>query len=550
MELVFKIFLLLGGLALFLYGMKLMSDGLEAAAGSKFKNILELVTKNRFIAVLTGTFITAIVQSSSATTVMVVGFVNAGLMKLTQAVGVVMGANIGTTITGIIVSLKVSDYAPLAIFIGVMFIIAAKRDKMKFQGQIIAGLGILFLGMSLMGDTLKPLSSNETAVSMFEYAQNPFIGILIGLAFTAMMQSSSATMGIVITLGMSGLLDLSSAIFIVYGSNIGTCVTALLATIGASKAARKVAVVHFSFNIIGTVIFTAITLLPFGYVSFLESLSAENVGAQIALSSVVFNITTTVLLFPFANILVKIADFVIPIGEDDDKLSKKLLHLDPRLLTTSHIAADQTYKEVERMARLALENYKLSIDTFLNRNQKNSETVKKNEEVINFLNHEITKFLIKVGALELEDSERKLIGSLFHVVNDIERIGDHAENIVEFSLPFIEKEITFSPVAIEELKSVSDKVEEVLAEAINIFANKVYDKEVLGQIAQKEDEVDNKVQQSKDNHVERLNKGLCTPDSGMLFINMLDDLERVSDHAINIANPLRIGKKSLITERF
>lgn len=539
MEIVLQIFTVLGGLALFLYGMKLMSEGLEAAAGSGFKNILEKITKNRFIAVITGTLITMIIQSSSATTVMVVGFVNAGLMNLAQAVGVIMGANIGTTITGIIVSLKVGDYAPLAIFIGVFLIIAAKRDKLKFQGQIIAGLGILFLGMTMMGDTLKPLSSNETAISVFEYAQNPFIGILIGLIFTAVIQSSSASIGIVITLGMSGLLDLSSAIFIIYGANIGTCVTALLASIGASKSAKKVAVMHFSFNIIGTLLFTIITLLPFGYVDFLKSLFDNNIGTQIALSSTIFNITTTVLLFPFANLLVKIADLVVPEKGDEEKSNKRLLHLDYRMLSSPHIAVEQTHREVERMGRIALENYRLSVDTFLNRNTKNIEKIKKNEEIINFLNHEISKFLVKLSSAELENKDSKMVGSLHHVINDIERVGDHAENIMEFSTPFIEDKKMFSVEALDELKEITVAVEQVIVEAIEVFSKQVYDKEKIDKIAQKEEDVDDKVILYKDNHIARLNKEVCKPTSGMLFVNMLSDLERVSDHAYNIALSLK-----------
>ncbi|MCL2036002.1 MAG: Na/Pi symporter [Oscillospiraceae bacterium] len=547
LALALAVFTVACGLAFFLYGMKMMSDGLEAAAGSRFKNILEMVTKNRLVGVITGALITALVQSSSATTVMVVGFVNAGLLSLVQSVGVIMGANIGTTITGLIVSLKIGDYAPLLVAIGLFMIIMTKRDKIKFQGQILAGLGILFLGMTMMGDTLKPLSKNETALSVFEMAQNPLIGILIGLVFTAVIQSSSATIGILVTLGGAGLFGLDSAIYVIYGACIGTCVTAIIASIGATKMAKRVSVAHLAFNVIGTTIFTVITIASMGgLVNLIVRIVGDDVGRQIAIATVVFKVTTTILLFPFAGYLVKIAYLVIPEKETEDSDAKRLLHLDVRILNTPHVAVGQTFKEVERMARLSLENYKLSIDTFLNRNPNNTETIKKNEEIINFLNHEITKFLVKVGALDLEEQDRKVMGSLFHVVNDIERIGDHAENIMEFSLPFMEDEKLFSTVAMEELKDVSDAVQKVLEDAIDTFVGQHYDKEEIDKVAAEEDEVDHKVQQFKDNHVARLNKGVCSAASGMLFVNMLGDLERVSDHALNIANPLRIGKSKRI----
>ncbi|MCL1903540.1 MAG: Na/Pi cotransporter family protein [Oscillospiraceae bacterium] len=525
------------GLALFLYGMKLMGEGLEAAAGSKFKKILEWVTKNRLIGVLTGTLITAVIQSSSATTVMVVGFVNSGLLQLSQAVGVIMGANIGTTVTGLIVSLKISEIAPIAVILGILLIIGSKKVKFKHAGYIIGGLGILFLGMTMMGDTLKPLADNESALALFEKVQNPFLGIFLGLLFTALIQSSSATIGILIVLGNSGILTLDSGIYMIYGACIGTCVTAIIASVGASRAAKRVSVVHFCFNTIGTVVFAVITILPLGYVDFLKNLIGDDIGRQIAVATVIFKVAMVVLLFPFANVLVKIANFVIPVKEDEMS-TKRLLHLDSRIFSMPHIAVEQTRLEVERMAKLALDNYRLSVDMFLNRDTKNVEKIKKNEELINFLNHEITKYLIRINTLELESNDRKLIGSFFHIVNDIERIGDHAENIMEFSIPFIEEKKMFSQDAVDELKKLTTDVENVIESSIKYFSEQVYNQEEIDRIDTKEEEVDEEVEQFTDNHILRLNEGVCTPTSGMLFVNMLSDLERISDHAKNIVTSL------------
>ena len=544
-EVIMQIVTVLGGLALFLYGMKLMSGSLEAAAGSKFKNILNWVTKNRFVGVATGAFITAVIQSSSATTVMVVGLVNSGLLKLAQAVSVVMGANIGTTVTGLIIALKVNDIAPAAIAIGVLIIMASKRDKMRHTGQIIAGLGILFLGMNTMSGVLKPLAGTEAASNLLSSIDNPLIGILIGLVMTAIVQSSSATTGTVIMLGGTGILPLHIGIFIIFGAEIGTCVTSLIASIGASRNARQVSVIHFTFNIVGTILFSTITLASggagHGYLRMLENYISDDVGRQLAIAHIIFNASTALLLLPFIKYLVKWANFVIPLKEEE-KTAKKLIYINEQIFTMPHIAVEQTRKEVERMANLALENYRLSVEMFLERNIKNTDEIKKNEEIINFLNHEITRYLVKINALKLESNDRKLIGSFFHVVNDIERIGDHAENIMEFSMPFIEEKKMFSSEAVEELRKVTSMVEKVVEDSIKYFVLQNYDQSEIDRIDSLEEEVDVIVEQFKNNHIDRLNMGRCTATSGMLFVNMLSDLERVSDHANNIVTSLHVKK--------
>jgi phosphate:Na+ symporter len=564
-EIIFQIITILSGLALFLFGMKFMSDGLEAAAGAKFKSILEKKTKNRVMGVILGGLVTMVIQSSSATTVTVVGLVNAGVLRLAQAVGIVMGANIGTTITGVIVSLNISQLAPIAITLGVVLYMMVKKNSVKYTGQVIAGFGILFLGMGTMSGVLKPLAKLPEVQEMITSYSNPLTCILFGMIFTMLIQSSSATTGVVITLGIAGMIDLKTAVFIIYGCEIGTCITALIASIGASKAARRVPVVHFSFNIIGTILFTFITLVPvgIGYLGLINKINPAvpllddagaatglfNIGSQIAMCHVIFNVTTTLVLLPFVKYLVKLAETIVPIRADENADHKRLLHIDPNLLSIPHIAVEQTHLEVERMGLLALENYHLSVDTFLNRNKKNDDKITKNEEVINFLNHEISKFLVKLSGVELEKKDRNMIGSLHHVINDIERIGDHAENIMEFSAPYIEDKNMFSEIALNEFREITSDVENVVGTALGAFAKQVYDRKELDLIMDKEEEVDDKVKRFVDNHINRLNEGKCTPTSGMLFVNMLSDLERVSDHAANIAQSLNYkGNESVVSQ--
>ncbi|MCL1881360.1 MAG: Na/Pi cotransporter family protein [Oscillospiraceae bacterium] len=568
-ENVMTVITILSGLALFLFGMKMLSDSLQAAAGSSFKKILDGVTKNRFAGLATGALLTILIQSSSATSVMAVGLVNAGLLRLSQAIGVIMGANIGTTMTGLIVALRVSEIAPALIVIGMAVIMVAKKETTKHKGQIFAGLGILFLGMLTMTQTLRPLAGTETAENILASVNNPFMGILIGIVFTAMIQSSSATTGVVIALGMSGVIPLEFAAFIIFGTEIGTCITAFMATIGASKQAKRVAISHITFNTVGVILFATLALLPLPVAPYTEYLlceagnyvyndgirviasegyggliglfgnigdgTYEAVGAQIALVHVVFNVTTALLLLPFIKQLAKFATLIIPEKEGEGDSVPKLAHLDSRMMATPQVLVEQLRREVERMARMALDNYRLSVNMFLNRDAKQEENIKKNEKTINYLNHEITKYLVKVTALELEDEDRKLVGSFHHVVNDIERIGDHAENIMEFSTPFIENKKLFSEVAIEEMRSLAKEVDHVLESAIDYLASQKNNPAEIDRIKGIEDDIDHTVETLKNNHVERLNQGKCTPDSGMLFVNMLGDFERVSDHASNIA---------------
>lgn len=562
MDIFFQAVTVLSGLALFLFGMRFMSEGLETAAGAKFKSILNTMTKNRVMGVLLGGLVTMAIQSSSATTVTVVGLVNAGVLKLTQAVGVIMGANIGTTVTGLIVSLNISQISPIAITLGIVMFMMFKKTSVKYTGQVIAGFGILFLGMGTMSGVLKPLAQLPEAQQMIQDISSPLVCIVFGMLFTMLIQSSSATTGLVITLGIAGMVDLKTAVFIIYGCEIGTCITALIASIGGSKAARRVPVMHFSFNIFGTLLFSIITLVPLGigYLGLINNIipSAEilddngmgtglfNIGTQIAACHIIFNVATTLVLLPFAQYLVKLAEKVVPVTEEENRDDKRLLHIDPNLLSIPHIAVEQTFLEVQRMGSLALENYKLAVDTFLNRNVKNNDKIKKNEEVINFLNHEISNFLVKLNAVELDKKDRDMLGSFYHVINDIERIGDHAENIMEFSSPFIADKNMFSKAALDELGELTGDVERVVSSALEAFAAQIYDKNEIERIIAKEEEVDDKVEQFTNAHIERLNEGKCSTASGLLFVNMLGDLERVSDHAANIAESLQYKSGGIV----
>ena len=428
MDLVSTIVKLLGGLGLFIYGMKLMGDGLENAAGDSLKSILEKVTSNRVIAVLVGTIVTAIIQSSSATTVMVVGFVNAGLMNLSQALGVIMGANIGTTITAHLVAFKLDEIAPLFVFVGAAMVMFAKNRKHLELGNIILGFGILFTGMGIMSSAMKPLAKTPMFTQLLlAVGDNWIIGILTGLALTAVLQSSSATTGILIALASTNSITVSLAIPILFGCNIGTCVTALLASIGTNKTAHKAAFLHLTFNVLGTIIF-----IPFLRIlgDFVVTTSTD-VSRQIANAHTIFNITNTALLLPFSKYIVMFVNKVIPDDENEEKPGVKFI--DDRVLETPVIAAGQVIKETIRMAHKAKENVELSMKAFIDSNEKLIEQVYKNEETINLLEEAITSYLVKLAQCNLSEKEQTIVASTLHVVIDIERIGDHAENIADLA---------------------------------------------------------------------------------------------------------------------
>ena len=422
---------LAGGLGLFLFGMKLMGDGLEMAAGSKLRGMIERLTKNKYMGALVGLVVTAVIQSSSATTVMVVGFVNAGLMNLAQAVGVIMGANIGTTVTGVMIAINLTAIAPIAVLIGVVMISFIKRNSVKHIGQIIAGFGILFMGMKMMSTAMEPLSESEVFTSLMTSFSNPLLGVLVGLVFTAIIQSSSASVGVLQALGAAGAITLPSAIYVIYGQNIGTCVTALISSVGTSKTARRTAVVHLMFNVFGAILFIVISML-FPFAELVQRIAPGSVMAQISIVHVIFNIVCTAIMLPLSSLLVKVACKVIP-GSDPVKSSNSLAYLDARILSTPPVAVAQLFKEVDRMGQLAKETLGMAMDALITQDNTKVDQIYENENTINFLNRGIAEYLVKINGLDLEDYDRQALGSMYHVISDMERIGDHSENLCELA---------------------------------------------------------------------------------------------------------------------
>ena len=528
-----EVMMLLGGLGLFLYGMKLMGDGLEMAAGSRLKKIVEKLTRNKYMGALVGLIVTMIIQSSSSTTVMVVGFVNAGLMTLAQATGVIMGANIGTTVTGLLIAIKLNDLAPIAIFIGVVMIMFIKKTSYKHVGQIIAGFGILFMGMTNMGDALAPLSESQMFKDMMSTFSNPLLGVLIGLVFTAIIQSSSASVGVLMALAGQGVVPIESAVFVIFGQNIGTCVTAVLSCIGTNRTAKRTATVHLLFNIIGATLFICISLFT-PFISWIKMAAPDNILMQISIVHITFNVVTTAILLPLSDYLVKLACIVIP-GEDEKREAKSLKFLDARILKTPPIAVAQVLKEVARMGDLARKNYLMAMDMLFTGNVEKMEELEDNEEVLNFLNTNITEYLVKINSLELEDNDRKLVGALFHVVSDFERIGDHGENIAEQAIQLQTTKTTFSEQALEELHQMQDKVISVLDDSCRLFQERKMDFDLAYKINSTEDSIDDMAKTCKENHVSRLNQSLCTAQGGAIYNDLITNLERIADHSTNIA---------------
>ena len=524
---------LAGGLGLFLFGMKLMGDGLEMVAGSKLRGMIERLTKNKYMGALVGLVVTAVIQSSSATTVMVVGFVNAGLMNLAQAVGVIMGANIGTTVTGVMIAINLTAIAPLAVLIGVVMISFIKRNSVKHIGQIIAGFGILFMGMKMMSTAMEPLSESEVFTSLMTSFSNPLLGVLVGLVFTAIIQSSSASVGVLQALGAAGAITLPSAIYVIYGQNIGTCVTALISSVGTSKTARRTAVVHLMFNVFGAILFIVISML-FPFAELVQRIAPGNVMAQISIVHVIFNIVCTAIMLPLSSLLVKVACKVIP-GSDPVKSSNSLAYLDARILSTPPVAVAQLFKEVDRMGQLAKETLGMAMDALITQDNTKVDQIYENENTINFLNRGIAEYLVKINGLDLEDYDRQALGSMYHVISDMERIGDHSENLCELAQTLKKSKQKFSPWAVEQATEMRNRVEAMLEEALQMFASRETQPQMAADINRREEIIDDATQELKDLHIERLNQGKCSVVAGTVFMDMLTNLERIADHCTNIA---------------
>ncbi len=530
---IMQIILALGGLGLFLYGMRLMGEGLELAAGANLRTLLEKLTTNRFLGAIVGIVVTAIIQSSTAVSVMCVGFVNASIMNLSQAMGVIMGATIGTTVTSVLLSIQISDYAPLAIFFGAFMVVLSKKNNTKYFGQIIAGFGILFFGMTTMSDNLKPLASSEGFSKIITSVSNPFIGIIFGIIFAAVIQSSSAAVGVLQALGAAGALTLPNAVYMVYGIHIGACVTAVISSIGATKAAKRTAVSYVLFTTFGTMIFTLLSMLtPFN--SFIET-TTSSVPLQISLAHIISSIIATLILLPLEGAIIKLACILVPGEEEVELEASRLKFVDERMLKTPPFAVSQITKEIERMGKLAKKNFERSMKAFTEQDEKLIAEVEANEEVIDYLNMAITNYLVKLNGLNLEDSDRLKIGSYYHVVSDMERIGDHAENICELAQNLIRKEETFSENALEEVKKMETLVISIIDDSLMMFKKSHIDPKLIDLVSVTEQEIDDKTAEYKDNHIERLSQGTCNATVGTLFMELLTNLERIADHSTNIA---------------
>ena len=533
---------LLGGLALFLYGMQMMSSGLEAAAGDKMKSILEKLTANRFLGVLVGALITAVIQSSSATTVMVVGFVNAGMMTLNQAVWIIMGANIGTTITGILVSLDVGALAPLFAFIGVVVLVFIKNPKLQHIGQILAGLGVLFIGMDMMSGAMSPLRESEMFINLMSNFSNPLLGILFGTVFTAIIQSSSAAVGIVQTLSEAGILPFGSAVFVLFGTNIGTCVTAVISSMGANRNAKRATIIHLLFNVIGTAIFTVAAIL-FPIAAVIEGAVADPM-ARIAAMHTLFNICTTVLLLPLGNYLAKLAQVILPIQPIPvpDESVMHLAYLKPITavgkgggLGNSAIVIDQLRHELRRMLMMARENIVDGFDAIMNRDVECLDKVEEREEYLDYLNREISRYVSHLISLETNEEGSAAVSSFFTISGNLERIGDHADNLAGYTRILVKKDIEFSEQAQKEIVKMKATCLEAIDDLLKSGAGEV---EWLSMVAQTEQKIDDMTDSFRRGQIERMRAGLCNQEACIIYSELLTDFERIGDHVLNIAEEL------------
>ena len=552
------LFRFVGGLGMFLYGMHIMADGLQKSAGGKMKQLLGVLTSHRILGVLVGALVTAVIQSSSATTVMVVGFVNAGIINLTQAVGVIMGANIGTTITAWVVSmsewgkmLKPEFFAPLLIGFGAFILLFSKKEKKRQVGEILVGFGVLFIGLSFMSGAITPYRDAPIFATAFRVlGKNPILGILTGAVVTAIIQSSSASVGILQTLALNGVVSWNSAIYITLGQNIGTCVTALLSSAGANRTAKRAAVIHLLFNVLGAWIFGVLMFVVFPMTPAFASGKVTSVG--ISVFHTIFNITNTLVLFPFAKILVELSGKIIrekepelsaaELSQDPDMDVFERPHLDRRILGSTSFAIQSVAEQVLRMGELAREHMDLAMDSVFEVSEEKIQQAARMERTMDMFEKDLTEYLVYLSHESLTESEIQQVSHLLFTVSDFERIGDHCDNIAELAESLVKEERQLSADAIEDLKDILDVVVKAVDTAIEsrrkesiIDARRVY---------MLEDDVDSMEEELRHSHMERLSKGLCSADTGIVFLDILSNLERISDHAVNIAEYVEAEKVS------
>lgn len=526
---------MVGGLGLFLFGMELMSDSIEKVAGARLRRILEIFTTNRFMGMIVGIIFTGIIQSSSACTVMVVSFVNSGLMNLYQAAGVILGANIGTTITSQLVSFNLSKIAPLILLVGVVVMMFTKKEKVRKVAEVVVGFGILFVGLSTMSQAMANMKNEPQVVNLLMSLKNPFLATLMGFALTAIIQSSSVTVSIVLLLANQDLLPLPITLYIILGCNIGACATAMLASMTGKKDAKRAALIHLLFNIIGTVIiYIALFVAGDQIVELIKSISADN-GRFVANAHTLIKIAQVIMLFPFTGWLVKMTYLIVP-GEDQKvgyRESYQLKYIGDKVVFNPATAVVEVIKELERMASLAEENLNRAMNALITLDEEDIEEVYEVEKNINFLNHAITDYLVKINQTTLPIEDLNSLGALFHVVNDIERIGDHAENVADAARQRKEEGVSISKEAQKELGDMLEMVNKIIRYAVEMFAKS--DESHMQEIVTLEDQVDEKERELQKKHVERLTKGECSPEAGMIFSDIVSGLERVADHATNIA---------------
>ena len=525
---------LIGGLGLFLYGMTLMSDSLEKAAGAKLRGILELFTKNRYVGIIVGVVFTAIIQSSSAATVMVVSFVNAGLMTLYQAIGVIYGANIGTTVTSQLVSFNLSQYAPVFIMAGVLMLMIFKNPTVKKAGEVVIGFGILFLGISTMSSSMGALKELPAIQNLFMSLDNRFFALLLGLVITAIVQSSSVTVSIVLLLAQQGLLPLKICFFIILGCNIGACMSAMLASLSGKKNAKRAALIHLLFNIIGSIIMAVILLIGSNWIeALIMHISGGNLGRCVANTHTIFKVFQVIILMPFMSWIVKLTYLIVP-GEDndvEDEYEMKYIGDGDRL--SSATAIPQVCSEISHMGEIAIGNLEKALDALLIKDDKAAKEVFEVEKRIDYMNKEITDYLVKANQISLPVGDRKKLGALFHVVSDIERVGDHAETIAEDVEKLIDMKEDINGMAGNEIRRMQEMTVKILHLSMDMF--NLEDDSHLQEILDLENAIDAKERELQNLHVKCLTTGECSAQVGMMFSDLASNLERVADHATNIA---------------
>ena len=551
---IFSIISVLGGLGLFLIGMKQMGEGLELAAGNKLRVMLQKITSNKFIAMLVGVLVTGVIQSSSATDAMVVGFVNAGLMDLNQCIGILFGSKIGTTVTSLILSFDIKAYVPLCTFAGAVIITFAKKNNYRYYGQILAGFGILFMGMSMMSANFGFLKNSEMFKGIVSSMSSPVLGLLVGMVFTGIIQSSSASVGILMSLAAAGLVSLDNCIYIIFGMNVGACVPVFLSSAGANRESKQVALSNFLISLFAAILISVLVMVlsptAFAVPSLLNGIPflRGNVPAQISAVHILFNVLLTIVFLPLSGAIIKLTKLILP-DVDEEKEKMETVYLDTRILTTPPMAVLSVENECKRLGELARKNYTYAMQAFFEGDARLIEKVEKNEKVIDFLTHEITRYIVKINGLDIVDSDRKTMGVMYSAIQDMERIGDHAENIVEHAKEMMANKVKFSDDAIQELHDLDGMVAKLLDEGLTLFNEQNVDFDIAKSVIETESSLDSHVKIYKFNHINRMNSGICSAENGTIFLDMLTILERVGDHANNVAFSIPRNKLGSIVKR-